>query len=115
MRSATLIPTSTRIVVVNTAFAAQWGKCPADFEGHMLAEVFPAEMAAAWKQNVDAVVQTGSTSSEREVYGEGAAARHYESLRFVITDADGAPLARAGSPPTSPAARGPSQTTPTPA
>ncbi len=84
------------ILFVNQAFAAGFGRLPADFEGHMLAEVFPAEMAAAWKQNVDVVVRTGSTSSEREVYGEGAAARHYESLRFVITDADGAPLAQGG-------------------
>lgn len=85
------------IAIANTAFAAQWGRCPADFEGHALSELFPPETAALWHQNVMTTLESGHPSSSQETYGEGEQARHYDNLRFPITDENGAGIALGGA------------------
>ena len=85
------------ILFVNTRFASQWGQHPAEFEGHTLAELFPPEVAAAWQANISAALDSGGTTTNRETYGEGAEARHYDNLRFPICDAAGTPIALGGT------------------
>lgn len=81
---------------VNAAFAAQWGQRPEDFEGRALSQLFPPEVAASWQQNVDAAIEGGAVMANQETYGEGAAARHYDNLRFPIRNAAGEPIALGG-------------------
>lgn len=85
-----------RIAFVNIGFAAQWGKTPADFQGHTLADLFPPETAAAWQQNVEDTIRSDCSASSHESYGDGAAARHYDSLRFPIHNAEGKGFALGG-------------------
>jgi rsbT co-antagonist protein RsbR len=85
------------IAFVNTSFAAQWGKSPADFEGRLLDDLFPPEMAAAWEQNVHDTLSNDQTVTNRETYAEGDAARHYDNLRFPIRNASGQGIALGGA------------------
>lgn len=85
-----------KITFVNRTFAAQWGQQPTDFEGRTLAELFPPETAAAWQQNMDAGLSSSSAVTNQETYGKGEQARHYDNLRFPITDESGAVIAVGG-------------------
>lgn len=85
------------VLFVNTRFVSQWGQHPAEFEGHALAELFPPEVAAAWQANISAALDSGGATTDRETYGEGAEARHYDNLRFPIYDAAGTPIALGGT------------------
>lgn len=84
------------IAVVNSAFAAQWGQRPADFEGRALTELFPPEVAAAWQQNIDQALAEPLVRSSQESYGEGEQARHYDNLRFPIAGETGDPIGIGG-------------------
>lgn len=84
------------IAVVNAPFAAQWGHSPADFEGRPLLDLFPPEVAAAWQQNIDTILAAPGIQTSQEIYGEGEQARHYDNLRFPITDATGTVIGLGG-------------------
>jgi rsbT co-antagonist protein RsbR len=84
------------LLFVNETFAQQWGQSPADFVGRTLEQAFPAATAAAWKQTIDELIAQDSVSMNRETYGEGEAARHYENLRFPVRDESSAAIGLAG-------------------
>ncbi|WP_129630565.1 PAS domain-containing protein [Candidatus Oscillochloris fontis] len=84
------------IAFTNTSFAANWGKVPSDFEGCALSDLFPAEIAAMWQQNVHDTIQGGVLVANQEILGEGDAARHYDNMRFPLYDITGTPIALGG-------------------
>ncbi|NTW00896.1 MAG: PAS domain-containing protein [Oscillochloris sp.] len=84
------------ILFVNTAFAAQQGKTPADFEGHTLNDLFSPEIAASWQQNIDNFMHDAQVVKNQEVYGEGEKALYYDNTRFPIYDIENVPIALGG-------------------